>query len=82
MTLINRVRRTAAVLAAAAFVAVASQASAQEIAESHLKAARATITAVRATEAYDVILPAAAPTSSARRRLPTPRFSVKPNSTL
>jgi len=60
MTLINRVRRTAAVLAAAAFVAVASQASAQEIAESHLKAARATITAVRATEAYDVILPAAA----------------------
>jgi hypothetical protein len=60
MTLINRVRRTAAVLAAAAFVAVASQASAQEIAESHIKAARATITAVKATENYDIILPAAA----------------------
>ena len=60
MTLINRVRRTAAVLAAAAFVAVASQASAQEIAESHIKAARATIAAVKATESYDMILPAAA----------------------
>jgi hypothetical protein len=60
MTLINRVRRTAAVLAAAAFVAVASQASAQEIAESHIKAARATTAAVKATENYDMILPAAA----------------------
>ena len=59
MKLVNRVRRTAAILAASAFVAVASQASAQEIAESHLKAARATIAAVKATETYDIILPAA-----------------------
>jgi hypothetical protein len=60
MTLVHRVRRTAAVLAASAFVALASQSYAQEIAESHLKAARATITAVKATDSYDIILPAAA----------------------
>ena len=60
MTLVHRARRTAAVLAASAFVAIASQSYAQEIAESHLQAARATITAVKATDNYDVILPAAA----------------------
>ncbi|MEP9388364.1 DUF2059 domain-containing protein [Mesorhizobium sp. KR9-304] len=60
MTLVHRVRRTAAVLAASAFVALASQSYAQEIAESHLKAARAAITAVKATDTYDMILPAAA----------------------
>lgn len=60
MKLITRVRRTAAVLAASAFVMAASQAFAQEIADSHLKAARATIDAVNATDSYDVILPAAA----------------------
>lgn len=60
MKLINRVRRTAAVLAASAFVVAASQSFAQEISESHLKAARATIDAVNATDNYDVILPAAA----------------------
>ena len=60
MTLVHRARRTAAALAASAFVAIASQSYAQEIAESHLKAARATITAVKATDNYDVILPAAA----------------------
>jgi hypothetical protein len=60
MKLVHRVRRTAAMLAASAFVAVASQAYAQEISESHLKAARATITAVKATESYDMILPASA----------------------
>ena len=60
MTLVHRARRTAAVLAASAFVAIASQSYAQEIAESHLKAARATITAVKATDNYDIILPAAA----------------------
>jgi hypothetical protein len=60
MTLINRVRRTAAVLAASAFVVAAAQAYAQEISESHLKAARATITAVGATNSYDMILPSAA----------------------
>lgn len=60
MILVHRVRRTAAVLAASAFVALASQSYAQEIAESHLKAARATITAVKATDNYDIILPGAA----------------------
>jgi len=60
MKLINRVRRTAAVLAASAFVVAASQAYAQEVSESHLKAARATIAAVGATNNYDIILPAAA----------------------
>ena len=60
MTLVHRARRTAAVLAASAFVAIASQSYAQEIAESHLQAARATITAVKATDTYDIILPAAA----------------------
>lgn len=60
MKLAYRVRRTAVVLAASAFVAVASQAFAQEISESHLKAARATLAAVKATESYDLLLPAAA----------------------
>jgi len=60
MTLINRVRRTAAVLAASVFVVAASHAYAQEVSESHLKAARATIAAVGATDSYDIILPAAA----------------------
>lgn len=60
MKLAHRVRRTAAVLATSAFVAVASHAFAQEISEPHLKAARATLTAVKATESYDMLLPAAA----------------------
>jgi hypothetical protein len=45
---------------ASAFVAVASQALAQDISDSHLKAARETIDAVKATESYDLLLPAAA----------------------
>ena len=60
MKLINRGRRIAAMLAASAFVAVSSPTIAQEIAESHLTAAYATIDAVNATDNYDVILPAAA----------------------
>jgi hypothetical protein len=60
MKLVHRVRRTAAVLVASAFVAVASQAFAQDISDSHLKAARETIDAVKATESYDLLLPAAA----------------------
>jgi hypothetical protein len=60
MKLALRVRRTAVVLAASAFVAVTSQAFAQEISDAHLKAARATLTAVNATESYDLLLPAAA----------------------
>ncbi len=60
MNFVHRVRRVSAVLAASAFVALASQSYAQEIAESHLKAARTAIDAVNATDAYDNILPAAA----------------------
>lgn len=57
MKLANRVR---AAVAASAFVAIAFHAYAQEISEPHLKAARATINAVKATESYDLLLPAAA----------------------
>lgn len=61
MKLAYRVRRTVAVVATSAFVAiVASQSFAQEIAETHLKAARAALTALKATESYDMLLPAAA----------------------
>lgn len=60
MNLVHRARRTATVLLASAFVAVASHAVAQEISETHLKAARATIAAVGATNSYDLLLPAAA----------------------
>lgn len=60
MKLAHRVRRTAAVVATTAFVAVASQAFAQEISDTHLRAARATVDAVHATESYDMLLPAAA----------------------
>jgi hypothetical protein len=60
MIFVHRVRRTAAVLAASAFVAFASQAFAQEISATHLKAARAAIAAVKATDNYDLVLPGAA----------------------
>ena len=60
MKLALGLRRTAAILAASGFVAIASQAYAQEISDTHLKAARDAITAVRATESYDMLLPAAA----------------------
>lgn len=60
MNLVHRARRTATVLVASAFVAVASHAVAQEISETHLKAARDTINAVGATNSYDLLLPAAA----------------------
>jgi len=60
MYFVHSVRRAAAVLAMTALVAVSSQAVAQEISETHVKAARAAISAVRATDAYDNILPAAA----------------------
>ncbi len=59
MHFVFSVRRAAAVVATTAFVAFASHASAQDISESHIKAARAAISAVRATDAYDNILPAA-----------------------
>jgi hypothetical protein len=60
MNLVHRARRTATVLVASAFVAIASQAGAQEISDTHLKAARGTIAAVGATNSYDLLLPAAA----------------------
>ncbi len=60
MYLVHSVRRVAAVVAMAALVAASSQAIAQEISETHVKAARAAVAAVHATDAYDNILPAAA----------------------
>ena len=60
MHFVSSVRQAARVVVATAFVAFAFQASAQEIPESHIKAAKAAISAVRATDAYDNILPAAA----------------------
>lgn len=60
MKLAHRVRRTAAIMAASAFVAFASQSYAQEISEAHIKAARAAIDAIKSTESYDMLLPAAA----------------------
>ncbi|MDP3316740.1 MAG: DUF2059 domain-containing protein, partial [Devosia sp.] len=47
-------------MAATAFVAFASQSYAQEISEAHIKAARAAIAAIKATDSYDMLLPAAA----------------------
>ncbi len=60
MKLAHRARRTATILAASAFVAFASQAFAQEISDAHQKAARAAVAAVKATDSYDMLLPAAA----------------------
>lgn len=47
-------------VAASAFVAVAFSAHAQDIGESHLKAAHAAISAIHATDSFDAILPQAA----------------------
>ncbi|MBO6716389.1 MAG: DUF2059 domain-containing protein [Rhizobiaceae bacterium] len=60
MYLAIRARHSIAAFAAAAIISFASPASAQEVAESHLKAARAAITALTATEQFDSILPQAA----------------------
>lgn len=59
MVAINRSLFAALVLSGAAFVAGLAPASAQEIAESHLKAARAAITSIHATDSMDAILPQA-----------------------
>ncbi len=59
MHFVLSVRKTATVLAASIFVAFSSSVMAQEITEGHLKAARAAVSAVKATDAYDNILPAA-----------------------
>lgn len=60
MTFAHRACRIPAMLAAVAIVAFSHSASAQEISESHLKAARAAVDAINATDQYDMILPAAA----------------------
>lgn len=60
MTFVDRACRVFAGLAVAGLIAVAPQAKAQDISETHLKAALAVVTAINATDAYDAILPAAA----------------------
>jgi hypothetical protein len=55
-----RIRRFAAAVAASAVVAFAMPSFAQDIAESHLKAAKAAVTAIHATDPFDNILPQAA----------------------
>ena len=55
----NYPRRVLGTLAAAAMLAGVSFASAQEISDSHLKAARAAITSIKATDSMDSILPQA-----------------------
>ena len=60
MILKSRVSRAVSTAMALAFLAVAAPALAKEIAESHLKAARAAVAAIHATEEFDKILPQAA----------------------
>jgi uncharacterized protein len=60
MNLTIRARRLVAGLAGAAILATAVPALAQEIAPSHLAAARSAIGSVRVTDQFDSILPAAA----------------------
>lgn len=59
MTLLSRVRTVAAGVAIAAMFAV-SPGFAQDISDSHMKAARAAVAAINATSEFDAILPAAA----------------------
>ncbi|MCA0013412.1 DUF2059 domain-containing protein [Mesorhizobium sp. B292B1B] len=60
MTLHNRVRRLSVLLAASAVFAFSSPAFSQDVTEAHLKAARAAVTAIHATDPFDNILPQAA----------------------
>jgi hypothetical protein len=64
MTRVSRFRRTAIAIAASAVVAACLPALAQEaagsVSEAHLKAARAAVSAIDATDMYDGILPEAA----------------------
>lgn len=60
MNLAIRARRTVAALAATAMLLSAAPLAAQEITETHLKAARAAITALKATDEFDAVLPQAA----------------------
>ena len=56
----NRLRGFSVMVAASAFAAIAFSAQAQEIGETHLKAAHAAIAAIHATDSFDGILPQAA----------------------
>ncbi|MGN6305972.1 MAG: DUF2059 domain-containing protein [Mesorhizobium sp.] len=60
MMLNKRVRCLAAALAASAVIAFSLPALAQDISESHLKAAHEAVSALRATDPFDSILPSAA----------------------
>lgn len=60
MKLANNARRCILALAATALLAAPTPVLAQEISESHLRAARAAITAMRDTEDFDLVLPQAA----------------------
>jgi len=60
MMLNKRVCRLASVLVTSAVLAYSVPALAQDVAESHLKAARAAVAAIRATDTFDNILPQAA----------------------
>lgn len=56
----NRIRHLAAAVVATVALAVAMPAFAQEISESHLKAARDAVASINATDSFDGILPQAA----------------------
>ena len=60
MYLASRVRRAAALFVTLSVIAVAAPAGAQEFADSHLKAARAAVSALNATGEFDAFLPNAA----------------------
>jgi uncharacterized protein len=60
MILSTRLRRTVAAATALGFVAMAYPVAAQEISDTHMRAARAAITALGATQEFDLILPEAA----------------------
>ncbi len=60
MTLFRTVRRHSTAIATAALVAWSIPAFAQEVSESHLKAARTAVATINATDEFDGILPQAA----------------------
>ncbi|TPM41953.1 DUF2059 domain-containing protein [Mesorhizobium sp. B2-3-4] len=60
MMLHNRVRRLCVLMTASAVFAFSSPVFAQDVTESHLKAARAAVAAIHATDPFDNILPQAA----------------------
>lgn len=60
MMLHSRVRRLSVILAASAAFAFSTPAFSQDVTEAHLKAARAAVAAIHATDSFDNILPQAA----------------------